>query len=364
MDIRVSIAVNDMERTNQIYRDMFGFTVEGETSFAADKSAQALTGLPQAEVRRSRAQARDSALWFEFVEFKGVDRTPLEMRIQDRGATRLQFRTQNIDAVVEAVKKAGLNVVSHGGVRSADPAGFPRRAGRRPQQLLRLAVRAVRRVRAPGPAAVHRGRRRAGGPGRGRAGRRHARRSSSRKDGASPRSPASAPTRTSASARRRDQPEDRGEAVRTDSKVIRAAQHEGRSRSVDRDGHVAGRGDAARQAELRGPDRTGAAAMDRAHERHPHALPDGEACRRHAAVGDRGIDTDGEFLRGGDGVRRHEVVQAGSGEGRGAGRGRSSPNLSRVDEVGLRQLAPGGGHGIAGSANLSNVELFAKAVPR
>ena len=35
-----------------------------------------------------------------------------------------------------------------------------------------------------------------------------------------------------------------------------------------------------------------------------------------------------------------------------------------VDEVGLAMLSPGGGHGIAGSANLSTVELFAYPVPR
>ena len=40
------------------------------------------------------------------------------------------------------------------------------------------------------------------------------------------------------------------------------------------------------------------------------------------------------------------------------------PDLRRVDEVGLVTLAPGGGHGIAGSANFSGVELFATAVPR
>jgi hypothetical protein len=39
-------------------------------------------------------------------------------------------------------------------------------------------------------------------------------------------------------------------------------------------------------------------------------------------------------------------------------------NLSKVDEVGFVALAPAGGHGIAGSANLSALELFAKAVPR
>jgi hypothetical protein len=41
-----------------------------------------------------------------------------------------------------------------------------------------------------------------------------------------------------------------------------------------------------------------------------------------------------------------------------------NPDLSKVDEVGLAMLAPGGGHGIAGSANLSNVDVFAYPVPR
>jgi hypothetical protein len=41
-----------------------------------------------------------------------------------------------------------------------------------------------------------------------------------------------------------------------------------------------------------------------------------------------------------------------------------NPDLSKVDEVGLAMLSPGGGHGIAGSANLSNVDVFAYPVPR
>jgi hypothetical protein len=41
-----------------------------------------------------------------------------------------------------------------------------------------------------------------------------------------------------------------------------------------------------------------------------------------------------------------------------------NPDLTKVDEVGLVSLAPGGGHGIAGSFNLSTVELFAKGTPR
>jgi hypothetical protein len=41
-----------------------------------------------------------------------------------------------------------------------------------------------------------------------------------------------------------------------------------------------------------------------------------------------------------------------------------NPDLSKVDEIGLVDLAPAGGHGNAGWANLSTVELYAKTVPR
>jgi hypothetical protein len=80
-------------------------------------------------------------------------------------------------------------------------------------------------------------------------------------------------------------------------------------------------------------------------------------------VGDREITTHGEFLSveiAFTGMRwytldpekvvvRTEVM---------------NPNLRMVDEVGMAMLIPGGGHGIAGSANLSNVELFAHSMPR
>ena len=81
------------------------------------------------------------------------------------------------------------------------------------------------------------------------------------------------------------------------------------------------------------------------------------------AAGNRGISTDGEFLQvevafGGmrwftlDPVKVVVTSEV------------KDPDLSKVDEIGLVTLAPAGGHGIAGSANLSTVELFAKAVPR
>ncbi len=124
VDVRLLIAVNDLERTTRVYRDVLGFTVDTEKAFTADKTMQALTGLSGAEVRRSRVQAPGSPLRIQFVEFRGVDRSPLRMRIQDRGAARLQLRTQNIDAMVDAVKRAGLTVVSQGGGAVPIPPDF------------------------------------------------------------------------------------------------------------------------------------------------------------------------------------------------------------------------------------------------
>jgi hypothetical protein len=80
-------------------------------------------------------------------------------------------------------------------------------------------------------------------------------------------------------------------------------------------------------------------------------------------VGDRGIITHGEFLTveiafsgmrwyGLDAVKVVVLTEV------------TNPDLRRVDEVGVAMLSPGGGHGIAGSANLSTVELFAYPVPR
>ena len=83
-----------------------------------------LTGLQDALVRRGRVQAPGSSLWIEFVEYKRVYRMPLRMRIQDRGAARLQLRAQNVDALVADMKRAGLTVVSEGGVAVPIPPDF------------------------------------------------------------------------------------------------------------------------------------------------------------------------------------------------------------------------------------------------
>ena len=150
----------------------------------------------------------------------------------------------------------------------------------------------------------------------------------------------------------------------TDSSVVRAARHEGR---VDLWTGLATSPVAVTLRDKRNfLDLTGLARLrwivrtNAIHTLYPVIkLPDATML-----VGDRGISTDGEFLSveiAFTGMHWYKldpvkvvVLTAPMGE----------PDLRRVDEVGLATLAPGGGHGIAASANFSTVEMFARPVPR
>ena len=84
-----------------------------------DKSLQALTGLENAQVRRSRLQAPTSPVAFELLEFKGVDRKPLRTQLQDPGSTRMQVRVRDLNAIVEKMKGLGSHIVAKEGTRVA-----------------------------------------------------------------------------------------------------------------------------------------------------------------------------------------------------------------------------------------------------
>jgi len=80
-------------------------------------------------------------------------------------------------------------------------------------------------------------------------------------------------------------------------------------------------------------------------------------------AGSRGVNTDGDFLEvevAFDGMRWHKFDPATATTSAEV----KNPDLTKVDEIGFVDLAPGGGHGVSGAFNLSTVELFAKPVAR
>jgi catechol 2,3-dioxygenase-like lactoylglutathione lyase family enzyme len=114
IDARVRITVADTDRTMQLYRDQLQFQPQ-LGSFGTIPLLD-LMGLKGAQVRLTTAQVPGSALRLEFVEIKGVDRSPIRPRIQDPGATRLQIRVKDLDSTIGKMKASGSSVVSAGGV--------------------------------------------------------------------------------------------------------------------------------------------------------------------------------------------------------------------------------------------------------
>jgi catechol 2,3-dioxygenase-like lactoylglutathione lyase family enzyme len=361
VDITAMVTVADLPRTTQVYRDVFGFTVEGEkTAFSPDRATRALTGLGKAKFRWARAKARDSQMWLEFVEYRGVNRNPLSMKIQDRGATRLQFRTQNIEAVVEAASRAGLTIATQGGKPTPIPPNFLGALVLDPNNFFVSLFEPCNDC-APGlqrPAA-----------------------SQSRAATAAPaqairppllfkedwREPPVTGARTDENQRIEfgvvSNPNLELKVYGTDTKVVRAARHE------DRVDLWTGLTSAPTALLLRDKrnylDLTGLARLrwmvrtNAIHTLYPAVkLADGSLL-----VGNRAINTADEFYAveiSFMGMRWYKLDPVKVIVGTEVER----PDLKKVDEVGLVTLAPGGGHGIAGSANFSGVELYATAVPR
>jgi len=118
---RLTITVENLDRTAGVFRDVLGFQVGTPTAFAADRAFASLSGLRGAEVRRGLAQAPGTSQMFEFMEFKGVDRVPLTSRIKDPGSVRIQMMVRGIDEVTAGMVRAGAKVVSDNGQKATLP---------------------------------------------------------------------------------------------------------------------------------------------------------------------------------------------------------------------------------------------------
>jgi hypothetical protein len=105
----VRVAVADLDRTLALYRDQFGipFTV-------SSPSNDAFGGLVNGRGVRLRLAAGTlpgTSMRLEFLEVTGVDRHPLDARIQDPGAARLQLTARNLETALQLLRQAGPSTV-------------------------------------------------------------------------------------------------------------------------------------------------------------------------------------------------------------------------------------------------------------
>jgi catechol 2,3-dioxygenase-like lactoylglutathione lyase family enzyme len=108
------VSVADTDKTLHLYRDLIGFQLKTDAAFAKDAMLSKALGVKGGEVRHSIGTLPGSNFQYDFVEWKGIDRKPAQVRIFDRGAGVLRVRVRDVDPFVANLKEAGVTVASAG----------------------------------------------------------------------------------------------------------------------------------------------------------------------------------------------------------------------------------------------------------
>ena len=111
--------VADIDKSVAFYRGLLGLppTAAAPRTFAADPELQQLYNLPGGRESASVVRIPGSTLSLEFVEWRDVDRAPVQPRVQDPGATVLMLTVRDL-------WKATAWLVEHGALM-AGPSGAP-----------------------------------------------------------------------------------------------------------------------------------------------------------------------------------------------------------------------------------------------
>ncbi len=129
----------DLHRIIDFYHDVLGLQLRGVRSpipfFSVAAINEFVNAPPHAEFRAaflpiqgtSAATAEQDQIYLEAFEYRNIDRRQAVPPLSSPGASSLRLIVRNLDASVEAVKKAGASVVTRGGEALAvsPPAGLP-----------------------------------------------------------------------------------------------------------------------------------------------------------------------------------------------------------------------------------------------
>lgn len=112
-------AVEDLDKTVHFYRDLLGFQAE-TGDWMASKDQLSAFGINNGQYRMSILRMPGSNVAIRLVEFKSVDRKPLEKKITDPNSLVLRMRVRGIDALAMKLKSAGTRIVSVSGAPYAN----------------------------------------------------------------------------------------------------------------------------------------------------------------------------------------------------------------------------------------------------
>ncbi len=118
--------VADLDKAVAFYQDAIGLEIPANAASRAwgnDSALMNFLGLPAAQIRFVTARIPGSTMGVEIVDFKDIDRKPVQARLQDPGAVRLILLVRDIEAMRERLKKAGIAFINNNSTVVKDPDG-------------------------------------------------------------------------------------------------------------------------------------------------------------------------------------------------------------------------------------------------
>jgi len=111
--VSLALAVKDMDATVKFYREVVGMDLTGDLKFQRSKAMSDLNGAPATSDVRTMATAfPNTKSRMEFLEWKGVKRTPFQLRVPDPGAGGWVARVNDLDAMFKKMKEHKVATVT------------------------------------------------------------------------------------------------------------------------------------------------------------------------------------------------------------------------------------------------------------
>jgi catechol 2,3-dioxygenase-like lactoylglutathione lyase family enzyme len=108
----MGIQVADLDRSVAFYRDILGFEVVFQWNPQADY-IRTITGYPSADIHAAVLRLPgESGVFLEILEYRNVEKAPVDTRTGNPGTAHLAFFTDDCDAIYEQLVAKGVKSVS------------------------------------------------------------------------------------------------------------------------------------------------------------------------------------------------------------------------------------------------------------
>ncbi len=105
------IQVRDLERSIAFYRDILGFELVLHWNPQAEY-IRTITGYPDADIHAAVLRMPGSDLFLEILEYRNVDKTPVDTRTANPGTAHIAFFTDDCDGLYAELVAKGVPSVS------------------------------------------------------------------------------------------------------------------------------------------------------------------------------------------------------------------------------------------------------------